>query len=72
MNTKGYFAKHIIAVRIYFADGLCTPYADLKFSDGVMETIEWTNVKQRKEFLQYINGYTLFYDERPKRNFNEW
>lgn len=66
------FSKHIIAVRIYFADGLCTPYADLKFSDGVMETIEWVNVKQRKEFLQYTNGYTLFYDERPKKKFNEW
>jgi hypothetical protein len=66
------FAKHILAVRIYFINGGYTPMADLKFSDGVMETIEWTNVKQRKEFSQYINGYTLFYDERPKRNFNEW
>ena len=68
----GVIIKHILAVRIYFADDSFTPMADLKFSDGVMETIEWTNVKQREEFLQYINGYTLFYDERPKRNFNEW
>ena len=68
----GVIMKHILAVRIYFTNGDFTPMADLKFSDGVMETIEWTNVKQREEFLQYINGYTLFYDERPKRNFNEW
>ena len=67
------FAKHILAVRIYSINGGCIPtMADLKFSDGVMETIEWTNVKQRKEFSKYINGYTLFYDERPERNFNEW
>lgn len=63
----------IVAVRIYFSTyNNCTPMADLKFADGVKETIEWTNVKQRKEFLPYINGYTLFYDERSKRNFNEW
>lgn len=68
----GVIIKHILAVRIYFIKDDSTPMADLKFSDGVMETIEWTNVKQREEFLQYINGYTLFYDERPKRDFTEW
>lgn len=64
----------IVAVRIYFNEYNSTPMADLKFADGVKETIEWTNIKQRKNFMPYINGYTLFYDERLKRNFEdeEW
>ena len=58
----------VIAVRIYY--GLnCTPMADLKMADGVIETIQWNNVKQRKEFEGRINGYTLFYDEREKVSF---
>jgi len=64
--------RHIVAVRIYFNEYNVTPIADLKFADGVTETIEWTNVKERKTFEPYINGYTLFYDERPKRKFEEW
>lgn len=65
--------KHIVAVRIYLGGATGTePMADLKTFDGVTETIEWTNIKQRKEFEPYINGYTLFYDERPKREWKEW
>ena len=61
----------IIAIRIYL--GLNnTPMADLKTMDGVCETIQWNDVKQRKPFEPYINGYTLIYDERPKRSWNEW
>ena len=41
--------KGIIAIRIYY--GLNhTPMADLRMVDGVVETIQWTDVKQRKEF----------------------
>lgn len=62
------FTPKVIAVRIYY--GLnATPMADLKMTDGVVETIQWTDVKQRKEFENRINGYTLFYDEREKANF---
>lgn len=60
----------VIAVRIYY--GLnSTPMADLKMADGVVETIQWNDVKQRKQFERYINGYTLFYDEREKVSFDE-
>ena len=76
------FEKTVLAVRIYYY-GSCggngatfmsstTPMADLKMSDGVVETIQWNDVKQRKEFLPLITGYTLIYDERPKRPWEEW
>lgn len=64
-------AKHAIAVRIYFA-GAMTPFADLIMSDGVVETIQWTDVKEREAFAKTINGYTLIYDEREKREWKEW
>lgn len=63
--------QHVVAIRIYYADGHI-PMADLRMADGVVETIEWTNTKQRKPFEPFINGYTLFYDEREKRNWEEW
>lgn len=59
-------ADHVVAVRIYI--GLNeTPMADLLMNDGVIEHIQWNIPSQRKEFMPMINGYTLFYDERPKR-----
>lgn len=60
----------VIAVRIYY--GLNnTPMADLKMADGVVETIQWNDTKQRKQFEKYITGYTLFYDEREKVSFDK-
>jgi hypothetical protein len=46
--------------------------ADLRMADGVVETICWTDIKARKQFEPGINGYTLIYDERPKRSWEEW
>lgn len=63
--------QQVVAIRIYYKDGHI-PMADLRMSDGVVETIEWTNVKQRKEFEKFITGYTLIYDEREKRSWEEW
>lgn len=64
-------AKGVLAIRIYY--GLNnTPMADLYMVDGVVETIQWTDVKQREEFAKGINGYTLIYDERPKKEWSEW
>ena len=65
------FNKAAIAVRIYYGLNQ-TPMADIKFNDGVMDTIQWTDIKQRKEMIPYINGYTLIYDERSKRSWDEW
>lgn len=64
----------VIAIRIYFRDYpfAKTPWADLLMSDGVVETIQWTDVKERKQFENRINGYTLIYDERPKREWKDW
>lgn len=55
----------VLAVRIFLSDDH-TPMADLFMSDGVVEHIKWVNPKQREQFEPMINGYTLFYDERPK------
>ena len=62
--------KGVIAIRIYL-DPNATPMADLRMVDGVVETICWTDIKARKQFESGINGYTLIYDERPKRPWEE-
>ena len=41
-------------------------------TDRVVETIQWTEPKQRKPFEAGINGYTLIYDERPKMSWDAW
>jgi len=65
------FEKHVIAIRIYY--GLnSTPMADLRMNDGVVEHIQWNDIKARKNFEPMINGYTFVYDERPKRKWEEW
>ena len=73
MNDTG-FVNGVLAVRIYFADGDAsrTPMADLVMTDHSVETICWVNVEDRKKFEAGINGYTLIYDERPKRDWSEW
>lgn len=65
------FRKMIIAIRIYYGINH-TPMADLLFIDGVVETIQWTDVKARKEFESMITGYTLYYDEREKKAWDDW
>lgn len=62
----------VVAIRIYLSEYGSTPMADLRMADGVVETIQWTDVRQRKQFEDKINGYTLIYDERPKRDWKEW
>lgn len=64
--------RGVMAVRIYFDGASKMPMADLRMVDGVVEHICWVDVKQRKRFDAGINGYTLFYDERPKREWEEW
>lgn len=67
------FQRIVLAIRIYLGGYTGTvPMADLYIADGVVETIEWTNKKQRKEFESAISGYTLIYDERPKKSWAEW
>lgn len=63
----------VLAIRIYNGGYTgAVPMADLKMNDGVTETIEWTNAKQRKKFVPFMSGYTMIYDERPKRDWGEW
>lgn len=64
--------RNILAIRIYFDSNDVTPMADLLMNDGVVEHICWVDVEQRKEFEPFMNGYTLVYDERPKRPWKDW
>lgn len=61
----------VMAIRIYYST-TGEIMADLVFSYGGKETIEWTNVAQREHFNSGINGYTLYYDEREKVNFSSF
>lgn len=67
--------KHgiVIAVRIYNSNNIyLDPRAELVLAfDNRHVDIGWTNVKEREMFMPGINGYTLFFDERPKGNFYE-
>ena len=60
--------EFVTAVRIYFDPEHFGKeiMADLLMSDGVIETIVWTDKKKRKPFMEMIGGYTVFYDERYK------
>ena len=60
-------SKTVIAIRIYYGGvtAVC-PMAELLFSDGVIEKIEWCNVKERARLMKFITGYTMVYDDRPK------
>lgn len=62
----------VIAIRIYYRQNRAVPMADLIFAYGGMETIEWTNVEQRNEYMKGINGYTFIFDERSSRRFEDF
>lgn len=64
------FGKSVVAVRIYNVSGYMT-MADLKMNDGVTETINWCNKRLRERFLPMMNGYTLVYDERTKKDWSD-
>lgn len=67
------FKTNIVAIRIYYSikDNI-TPMADIKFHDGTRITRIWDLVKTHEEIDPYIDAYTLWYDERPKRNWENW
>ena len=61
-----------VAVRLYLAEDGHTPMADIKFAFGSPVTIQWANIAERTKYQNLITAYTLWYDERPKRNFDLW
>ena len=62
----------VIAIRIYYAENGFTPMADLALAFGDKVTIEWDVPAEREVYESGINAYTLYYDERPKREFKDW
>ena len=62
---------YVVAIRIFY-DQYMTPMADLKMIDGKMVTIQWSRMNDVEPFLPFINSYTLIYDEREKRTWDEW
>ncbi len=67
-NTSGV----IVAMRIFYAENGFTPMAELVFAFGRSKTIRWDVIEENEIYLPGINAYTLIYDERPKKEFNEW
>ena len=67
--------KHgaVVAIRIFMDEEKnISPLAELAFAYGGTAVIDWVNPVQREKYMSGINGYTLIYDERPKRAFSEW
>lgn len=62
----------VVAMRIFYAENGFTPMAELIFAFGKSKIIRWDVIEERETYLPGINAYTLVYDERPKREFNEW
>jgi hypothetical protein len=60
----------VVAIRLYL-NNQCTPMADMKMAFGKECTIQWNDIDERAEYEKGITGYTLFYDERPKRSWNK-
>ena len=75
-NIMNYDVKKdgaIVAIRIFVADNGLTPMAEIKFAfkpDTV--TVQWDVVANRETLNPGLTAYTLWYDERPKRDFREW
>ena len=46
--------------------------AELVFQEGDSIIVDWNNISEREKHLHMINGYTLIYDRREKRQFSEW
>lgn len=63
---------NFVAVRIFYAENGITPMAECVAMGGYRKTIRWDREDERELVTPYIDAYTLFYDERGKRNFNEW
>lgn len=63
----------IVAIKIFlnYEHG-CTPMAELVTARGEATVIDWSDVDARAPFLAGITSYTLVYDVRPKRKFDEW
>lgn len=68
----------IVAIRIFYAEDGHSPMAEIVFAyesemyPNKRVVIEWDSIDEKKPYLIGINAYTLWYDERPKREFNEW
>ncbi|WP_346938106.1 hypothetical protein [uncultured Clostridium sp.] len=56
---------YVDRIRIYLNND-CTPIAECHFMNGDVVKVFWNKLEVRETMLQYTNGYTLFYDERPK------
>ena len=53
------------AIRIFYSENATMDVlAELRFCFGGTTIIEWTNPDEREKFVEGINGYTLFLDER--------
>lgn len=67
--------KHgaVEAIRIFMDEEKhISPMAELAFAYGGTVVIDWVNPVHRQRYMSGISGYTLIYDERPRREFKDW
>ena len=59
----------ISSIKIYLSGKFSScVVADVAFTDGVVETIDWADESARKKILSNIDEHTVFIDNRRKRN----
>ena len=63
----------VVAIRIFVGENGLTPMAEIKcYNCTETMIVRWDEVATREMFMPGITAYTLWYDERPKRDFKEW
>lgn len=59
----------INSIKIYLSGKFSScVVADIAFTDGVVETIDWADEKTRKKILNQVDERTIFIDNRKKRS----
>ena len=71
-NLRNSDKRVAVAMEIREGKKLGVIEAELVFAEGDSIVVAWNNISEREKHLHMINGYTLIYDRREKRQFEEW
>ena len=71
-NLRNSDKRVAVAMEIREGKKLGVIEAELVFAEGDSIVVVWNNIAEREKHLHMINGYTLIYDRREKRQFEDW
>ena len=71
-NLRNSDKRVAVAMEIREGKKLGVIEAELVFAEGDSLVVVWNNITEREKHLHMINGYTLIYDRREKRQFEDW